>query len=38
MEKADKRYTVIISDKATEMLVSHARFLANVSRNPYRRF
>ncbi|MDC3418184.1 type II toxin-antitoxin system RelE/ParE family toxin [Aquibacillus salsiterrae] len=31
MEKADKRYTVIISDKATEMLVSHTRFLTNVS-------
>jgi hypothetical protein len=31
MVNADKNYTVIISDKATEMLVSHTRFLANVS-------
>lgn len=31
MEKADNRYTVIVSDKAAEMLVSHARFLANAS-------
>lgn len=31
MESADKKYTVIISDKASEMLVSHARFLAHLS-------
>jgi plasmid stabilization system protein ParE len=27
----NKRYPVTISDKATEMMVSHARFLAQVS-------
>lgn len=32
MENADKKYTIIISDKASEMLVSHARFLAQVSK------
>lgn len=31
METEDKKYMVIISDKATEMMVSHARFLAQVS-------
>jgi hypothetical protein len=31
MESADRRYMVTISEKASEMLVSHARFLANVS-------
>lgn len=31
METADKKYTVIISDEATQMLVSHSRFLAQVS-------
>ncbi|HEY0828479.1 MAG TPA: type II toxin-antitoxin system RelE/ParE family toxin [Bacilli bacterium] len=31
MENEDKSYSVIISDKASEMLVSHARFLAEVS-------
>ena len=31
METEDKKYTVIISDKATEMMISHARFLAQVS-------
>lgn len=31
MENVDNKYTVIISDKATEVLLSHARFLANVS-------
>ena len=31
MEKSDKKYIVIISDKASEMLVTHARYLANVS-------
>lgn len=27
----DKKYTVIVSDKAASMLVNHVRFLANVS-------
>ncbi|MFZ3170929.1 MAG: type II toxin-antitoxin system RelE/ParE family toxin [Carboxydocellales bacterium] len=31
METADDKYTVIISDEATQMLVSHSRFLAQVS-------
>lgn len=31
METEDKKYAVIFSDKATEMMVSHARFLAQVS-------
>ncbi len=31
METADKKYTVIISDEATQMLISHSRFLAQVS-------
>ena len=31
MESADQKYTVIISDEATQMLVSHSRFLAQVS-------
>ncbi|WP_418790864.1 type II toxin-antitoxin system RelE/ParE family toxin [Phosphitispora sp. TUW77] len=31
MESAGKKYTVIISDEATQMLVSHSRFLAQVS-------
>ncbi|MDF2910840.1 MAG: plasmid stabilization system [Sporolactobacillus laevolacticus] len=31
MENENKRYTVIVSEKAAEMLVSHAQFLANVS-------
>lgn len=31
MEAADKKYTVIISDEATQMLISHSRFLAQVS-------
>lgn len=31
MSPADKRHQVIISDKAGEMLVQHARFLAQVS-------
>ncbi|MGO4496156.1 type II toxin-antitoxin system RelE/ParE family toxin [Paenibacillus sp. 2RAB27] len=31
MANADNQYTVIISVRASEMLVSHARFLANVS-------
>ena len=31
MENADRKYTIVISDKASEMLVSHVRFLAQVS-------
>jgi hypothetical protein len=31
VENKDKKYTVIISERASEMLVSHARFLAQVS-------
>ena len=31
METADEKYSVIISDEATQMLVSHSRFLAQVS-------
>lgn len=33
MKSGDKKFLVIISDKASEMLVSHARFLAQVSEN-----
>jgi hypothetical protein len=28
LQTADKRYTIVISDKGIEMLVTHARFLA----------
>lgn len=31
MENRNKHYTVIVSESAAEMLVSHARFLANVN-------
>lgn len=31
MEPADKKFTVVISDGAAQMLVSHSRFLAQVS-------
>lgn len=31
MDESDKKYNVIISDKAAEMMVSHARFIAQVS-------
>jgi hypothetical protein len=31
VENRDKKYTVIISDRASDMPVSHARFLAQVS-------
>jgi hypothetical protein len=31
MENVDRKYMVSISDKASEMLISHAQFLANVS-------
>ena len=31
MDSGDKRYTVIVSDEAAQMLVSHSRFLAQVS-------
>ncbi len=33
MEKNDKTYEVIISNNATQMLVSHSRFLAQVNEN-----
>ena len=33
MDSENKRYTVIIQSPATEMLMSHARFLAQVSEN-----
>lgn len=31
MDSENKRYTVVISDEAMQMLISHARFLAQVS-------
>jgi len=31
MESRNKKYTVIISDEAAQMLISHSRFLAQVS-------
>ena len=31
MSSVDKRYRVIISERAAEMLVQHARFLAQIS-------
>ncbi|GBG56054.1 hypothetical protein SPFL3102_00615 [Sporomusaceae bacterium FL31] len=31
MDKESNRYTVIVSEDATQMLVSHVRFLAQVS-------
>ena len=31
MDRGDKRYNVVISDEAAQMLISHARFLAQVS-------
>ncbi len=31
MDSQNKRHIVVISDEATQMLVSHARFLAQVS-------
>lgn len=31
MDSENKRYNVVISDEATQMLVSHVRFLAQVS-------
>jgi plasmid stabilization system protein ParE len=31
MGSVDKRYTVIVSEEAVQMLVSHSRFLAQVS-------
>lgn len=31
MDRNDSQYNVIISDEAAQMLVSHARFLAQVS-------
>jgi len=38
MENENKRYSVIVSVKATEMLSNHARFLANVSEEAARSF
>jgi len=37
MPKETKKYTVIVYDPATEMLVQHARFLAGVSEAAARR-
>jgi plasmid stabilization system protein ParE len=37
MQKRDKIYRVEISEEASEMLVYHARFLANVSENAAKR-
>jgi hypothetical protein len=31
MESGSKRYTVILTDEASQMLVTHARFLARVN-------
>jgi len=31
MGSGDKRYSVIVSDEAVQMLISHSRFLAQVS-------
>lgn len=31
MDSTNKQYNVIVSDEATQMLISHARFLAGVS-------
>jgi plasmid stabilization system protein ParE len=31
MEKENNRYTVIVSEKAAELLLTHVRFIANVS-------
>ncbi|MBP3041307.1 type II toxin-antitoxin system RelE/ParE family toxin [Bacillaceae bacterium Marseille-Q3522] len=31
MDSGNKKYTVVISDEAAQMLISHARFLAQVS-------
>lgn len=31
MDKANRRYDVVVSDEATQMLVSHAQFLAQIS-------
>jgi plasmid stabilization system protein ParE len=31
MDRGNKRYDVVISGEATQMLISHARFLAQVS-------
>ncbi|MCO5385651.1 MAG: type II toxin-antitoxin system RelE/ParE family toxin [Desulfosporosinus sp.] len=31
MDSENKRYTVVISDEAKQMLISHVRFLAQVS-------
>ncbi|MBS3977903.1 MAG: type II toxin-antitoxin system RelE/ParE family toxin [Syntrophomonadaceae bacterium] len=31
MDNKNRRYDIVVSDEATQMLVSHARFLAQVS-------
>lgn len=36
MSEKGERYSVIVSDAATQMLVAHARFLARVSENAAR--
>ena len=38
MDEEAKNYTVVISDEAARMLVSHARFLAQVSEEAALRF
>lgn len=38
MDEEAKNYTVVISDEAAQMLVSHARFLAQVSEEAALRF
>jgi plasmid stabilization system protein ParE len=37
MDSENKRYTVVISDEAKQMLISHARFLAQVSEQAAKR-
>ena len=38
MEIEDRKYIVIVSERASEMLVSHARFLAQVSEQAAQNF
>ncbi len=38
MESKSKKYTVIISDETTQMLISHSRFLAQVSETAAQKF
>ncbi|MBS3977899.1 MAG: hypothetical protein KGZ75_14445 [Syntrophomonadaceae bacterium] len=35
MDNKNRRYDIVVSDEATQMLVSHARFLAKVSESVY---